>query len=75
MILVLGGSPRHLGARAWAAQKPNLLNVAVSRARRWLYVIGDREVWSRLVHFETLVASLEPVSISVSLVVRRSVER
>ncbi|HXP98622.1 MAG TPA: DEAD/DEAH box helicase, partial [Solirubrobacteraceae bacterium] len=65
VILVLGGDSRRPGARAWAAQKPNLLNVAVSRARRRLYVIGDREAWSRLEHFDVLAACLEPVVLSV----------
>lgn len=64
VILVLGGSSRRPGARAWAATKPNLLNVAVSRARRRLYVIGDREAWSRLTYFEILAASLAPVVVS-----------
>ncbi len=62
VILVLGGDSRHPGARAWAAEKPNLLNVAVSRARRRLYVIGDRAAWTGLPHFETLAASLQSLS-------------
>ncbi|HTC58843.1 MAG TPA: AAA domain-containing protein [Solirubrobacteraceae bacterium] len=62
VILVLGGDARRPGARAWAAEKPNLLNVAVSRARRRLYVIGDRRAWAGLAHFETLAASLPLLS-------------
>ncbi|MGH2878679.1 MAG: DEAD/DEAH box helicase [Solirubrobacteraceae bacterium] len=58
VILILGGSNRSPHARAWAAQKPNLLNVAISRARRRLYVIGDHAAWSRLPHFETLATRL-----------------
>ena len=65
VILVLGGDSRRPGARAWAAQKPNRLHVAVSRARRRLYVIGDRESWSRLEHFDVLAARLEPVVVFV----------
>jgi hypothetical protein len=67
VILVLGGDPQRPGARAWVAEKPNLLNVAVSRARRRLYVIGDRFAWAELPHFETLVAALQPLSTAGSL--------
>lgn len=58
VILVLGSDPRVDGARRWAASKPNLLNVAVSRARRRLYVIGDRERWKGHRYFDTLAAGL-----------------
>ncbi len=54
VILVLGSKPASVGARGWAASKPNLLNVAVSRARRRLYVIGDRNAWMRERYFEVL---------------------
>jgi hypothetical protein len=58
VILVLGSEPAREGARAWAASKPNLLNVAVSRARRRLYVIGDLESWRQQRYFDLLADRL-----------------
>ncbi|VVP69160.1 hypothetical protein PS910_00526 [Pseudomonas fluorescens] len=47
IILILGGSSEAPGARDWVVEEPNLLNVAVTRAKRRLYVIGDREDWKQ----------------------------
>lgn len=58
VILVLGGNSESVGARNWAATKPNLLNVAVSRAQKRLYVIGDRASWAKRAYFKTAVARL-----------------
>ncbi|HXU32911.1 MAG TPA: ATP-binding protein [Thermoanaerobaculia bacterium] len=58
VILVLGGNPKKPGAKAWAARTPNLLNVAVSRAQRRLYVIGNRAAWSRERFFSRLARHL-----------------
>jgi hypothetical protein len=58
VVLVLGGYPHRTGDKRWAAAKPNLLNVAVSRAKRRLYVIGNRRAWAGYPYFNTLAAAL-----------------
>ena len=50
VILVLGAPlAEQTGARGWAGGQPNLLNVAVTRAKEALYVVGSRERLS-LIH-------------------------
>ncbi|PWV74484.1 DEAD/DEAH box helicase [Nocardia neocaledoniensis] len=58
VILVLGSNPASSGSRAWASSTPNLLNVAVSRAKRRLYVIGSRQAWGGHRYFGTLAKHL-----------------
>jgi formylglycine-generating enzyme required for sulfatase activity len=59
VIFVLGApSPTQTGARNWAGGRSNLLNVAVSRAREVLYVIGNRRLWREAGVFRELDAWL-----------------
>jgi superfamily I DNA and/or RNA helicase len=58
VILVLGGDPDRPGARGFATREPNLLNVAVTRAKRRLYVIGNRDTWSNEPYFNVLAARI-----------------
>ncbi|QVQ51786.1 hypothetical protein J4H86_23965 [Spiractinospora alimapuensis] len=59
VILMLGGDPRRPGAKKWAAKRPNLINVAVSRAKQRLYVIGDHPGWAEQEHFEVLAGHMK----------------
>lgn len=46
VIFVLGAPlASQRGARSWAGGQPNLLNVAITRAKECLYVVGNRSAW------------------------------
>jgi hypothetical protein len=63
VILLLGCNPQRAGAIPFfAAAKPNLLNVAVTRAKHRLYVIGDRALWARASYFKTLDCEISTVN-------------
>jgi len=59
VILVLGAPlPTQRGARGWAGAYPNLLNVAVTRAKENLYVVGSQDAWREAGVFRYLAARL-----------------
>lgn len=68
VFLVLGTAPgqQGAGARAWATGAPNLLNVAITRAKCRLYVIGDTQQWGGLDYVSELYAALPVVSLPSS---------
>ncbi|ELY3191087.1 DNA helicase [Salmonella enterica] len=47
-VILLLGAPKasQQRARQWAASPPNIINVAVSRARQNLYVVGSAAAWA-----------------------------
>lgn len=57
--LVLGGNPHSQGARNWVARNPNMLNVALTRAKKRFYVIGNRNLWATCRYFDTMAAGLK----------------
>jgi superfamily I DNA and/or RNA helicase len=59
VILLLGGDPQKRNAvGAFAAKTPNLLNVAITRAKRRIHVIGDSALWSGARYFSELYRAL-----------------
>jgi hypothetical protein len=59
VVFVLGApSPEQGGARGWAGKRPNLLNVAVTRAKEQIYVVGNRRLWRQAGLFQELDARL-----------------
>ena len=65
VFVVLGTLPENARARDWVAGTPNMLNVAVTRAKDRLYVIGNRSVWGRHRYFSELARVL-PVKEHIS---------
>lgn len=52
VFFVLGCDRERVGAMNWAASSPNLLNVAVTRAKKHCYIIGDQSLWGGLPFFQ-----------------------
>jgi hypothetical protein len=64
VILLLGGDPSKPGAINWASNIPNILNVALTRAKYKFFVIGNYKLWSSKPHFQDLAAVIPLTKIS-----------
>jgi superfamily I DNA and/or RNA helicase len=42
-----------MGAVDWACARPNILNVAVTRSKENLYIVGDKFIWGEKPFFKT----------------------
>lgn len=62
VIVLLGGNPSKPGAINWASRYPNILNVAITRAKNLVFVVGDHKTWSNKAHFDELSMKLPVVS-------------
>lgn len=51
VIFVLGLSDRSKGAAHWVSGKANILNVAVTRAKKNVFVVGSKKIWAGLQYF------------------------
>jgi hypothetical protein len=62
VLMILGADSQHAGSADWACAKPNILNVALTRARQRFYVVGDRELWGARGSFAWSVDRLPTIS-------------
>jgi len=60
VLMVLGCDRKSAGAAEWAARRPNLLNVALTRAKHRFFMIGDDDLWAGLPHFSNADDGLLP---------------
>lgn len=54
VYFVTGTDDTQNGAIKWSCQKPNLINVAVTRAKKEFVIIGDKERISKLENYEII---------------------
>lgn len=54
VLFVLGCSKESPGAIGWVVQKPNILNVACTRAKYRIAFIGQRELWETKAYFSQI---------------------
>jgi superfamily I DNA and/or RNA helicase len=54
VIMCLGLDTKTQGAASWASAKPNLLNVALTRAKYRFVAIGDKKIWLNQPYFKEL---------------------
>jgi hypothetical protein len=59
VIFVLGADHDSVGSATWAASKPNLLNVAVTRAQHRIFIVGDVSLWGGMKHFGEAFSQLK----------------
>lgn len=53
LCLGIGSDGKNIGAVNWASEKPNILNVAITRAKVRLYIVGDKDIWGNKPYFST----------------------
>ncbi|KJE35037.1 hypothetical protein UF64_10065 [Thalassospira sp. HJ] len=61
VLFILGADQEHDGSAKWASSKPNLLNVALTRAKQRIFIVGDPNLWGKQKHFSTALMALPKV--------------
>ncbi len=72
VLMILGADSQHVGSADWACGKPNILNVALTRARRRFYVAGDRELWGARGPFAWSIGRVPTITAQEFLTIARN---
>lgn len=59
VYFVCGGDESTKGAINWSCSKPNLLNVAVTRAKEEFYIIGDKDLISPKQYYDIIAQKIK----------------
>ncbi|MFJ6414352.1 AAA domain-containing protein [Terribacillus saccharophilus] len=59
VYFVTGTDASTIKAAEWACKEPNLLNVAVTRAKKEFYLIGDQDLLERFDNYNTIIQEIE----------------
>lgn len=63
VIMLMGAQgQKYANSRAWAGSTPNILNVAVTRAKSNLYVVGNKEEWRGAGFFIVLAREFDDIN-------------
>ncbi|MCJ8173428.1 DEAD/DEAH box helicase [Clostridium botulinum] len=52
VIICLGVDEDHEGATNWASNSPNILNVAITRAKKKVIIVGNKKLWGNKDYFK-----------------------
>lgn len=59
VYFICGGDENTQGALNWSCSEPNILNVAVTRAKKEFYIIGNYNLLSQKKYYETIANNIE----------------
>jgi len=63
VIIVLGCDKDSLKSASWAASKANILNVALTRAKNMVFVVGNSEIWGKKKYFNLVHDKLSKINV------------
>ncbi|WP_353854152.1 ATP-binding protein [Bacillus sp. Bos-x628] len=61
VYFVVGTDENSDGAANWSCSKPNLINVAVTRAKKEFYIVGDYQRISKKQYYQTIAENVEKI--------------